>query len=146
MRGQNGWRKLKPINQETADIVGRVVNWTHDHSASFFAKPTRRAFEECEGDVAIVYALKQTETTDIRLMQCIIIRIVARHDSANDLAPATAGREKQRGITVPVERMPFTIQKRSAFNYQRRHPGWIICVNTPWKLDERVTLATRADL
>jgi len=34
----------------------------------------------------IVDALKQAEAADIRLMQRIVVWIVARHDSANDLA------------------------------------------------------------
>jgi hypothetical protein len=38
--------------------------------------------------------------------------------------------------------MLLAIQKPFAFDYQRRHPGGIIRVNLPLKLDERVALTS----
>ena len=52
----------------------------------FLRSQLAAAFEERRGYIAIVDALEQTEATDIRLMQRVVVRVVARHDSANDLA------------------------------------------------------------
>ena len=55
-------------------------------SVEVFFAPPRCPFEELGSYNTIVDALEQTEAADIRLVQRIVVRIVARHNSANDLA------------------------------------------------------------
>ena len=84
MCGQNGRCELESIDQETAYIVGRVIDRSHHFVAAFFAQPTGCSLEERAGDVAIVDALEEAKTADVCLMQRIVVRIIARHDAAND--------------------------------------------------------------
>ena len=50
------------------------------------AKPTGRSVKKRSSYILIFDALEQAETAYIRFVQRIIIRIVAGHDSAGDLA------------------------------------------------------------
>ena len=82
---------FKSDDQQSADIIGRVIDRSHDFIAAFLSQPIGRSLKERGGDVAIVNALEEAKTADIRLMERIVVRIIARHDSPNNLAPATAG-------------------------------------------------------
>src|SRR5713101_1870478 len=79
-------------------------------------------------------------------MEQVVIRIVTCHDSADDLAPATAGPgKKQRGIAVLIEGMFFPIEEFLAFENQRRHPSGIVLVDLPRKFNECVAVFTTTD-
>ena len=41
---------------------------------------------------------------------------------------------------MPIERMLLAIEKLFSFDKERRDPGRIVRVNTPWKFDERIAL------
>ena len=76
-------------------------------------------------------------------MECVIIRIVARHDAADDLA-ISLGQEK-RSVAVLVKRVPFAIEKSFPLEDQWRDPGWIVPINPPGKPDESVLLLSTAN-
>ena len=76
-------------------------------------------------------------------MARVVVRVVARHDAAHDFI--SAARQKQRRVTVQIKRVPFTIEKRFALNNERRHPGGIVFVNSPRKLDKRGAIFARRD-
>jgi hypothetical protein len=66
------------------------------------------------------------------MMKGVVVRIVARHDSADDFA--VPPREKKRGVAVLEKRMLFAIEKFFTFENQRRHPGRIVAINLPRNL------------
>ena len=47
-------------------------------------------------------------------MKRVIVRVIARHDAADDFA--IVFREKQRRVAVSIERMTFSIEKRLALD------------------------------
>ena len=76
-------------------------------------------------------------------MERIIVRIVARHDAANDLAVSFG--QKKRGVAVLVKRVLVAIEKSFSFDNERRHPGRIVSVNPPRKFDEFILLSAGMD-
>ena len=77
-------------------------------------------------------------------MKCIVTWVIAGHDSANDFAVPTG--QKQGGVTVLVEWVPFSIEKCFALDQERRDPRRVILVDSPRKFDEGVALRARTDL
>jgi hypothetical protein len=71
-------------------------------------------------------------------MKRIIVRVIARHDAADDFA--IVFREKQCRVAVFIERMTFSIEKRLALDQQRRDPGWIVAINLPGKFNEGIAV------
>src|SRR5229473_531534 len=76
-------------------------------------------------------------------MERVVIWIVTRHDSADDLAVQPG--EKQRGVAVLTEGMSFPIEECFAFENQRRHPSGIVLVDLPRKFNERVAILATTD-
>ena len=91
----------------------------------------------------VLDTLKKAKAADVGLMERVVIRIVTRHDSAGDLAVLPG--DKQCGVTVLVEGMPFPIEECFALENKRRHPGGIVSVNAPREFDECVTLFASVD-
>ena len=54
-------------------------------------------------------------------------------------------REKKRGVAVLRKRDVFSIEKFLAFEEERRHPGGIVVVDSPRKLDKRGAIFSRRD-
>ena len=54
-------------------------------------------------------------------------------------------RQEKRRVAMFVKRMPGAIEKFSAFDQKRRHPGRIVRINTPGKFDEGVAFGARLD-
>ena len=88
-------------------------------------------------------ALEQPETAYVRLMKRVIIRVIARHDSPNNFAVSPG--QEQGSVAVFVKRMLLSIEECFALENQRRHPGGILSVNPPRKLDKGITIFARAD-
>ena len=76
-------------------------------------------------------------------MERVVIGIVARHDPADDFTAGSS--EKERRVAVLIKRV-FPAKKLFALDDERRHPGRIVFVNSPGKLDERVPVHTGFDL
>ena len=76
-------------------------------------------------------------------MERVVIWIVTRHDSTNDLAVQPG--EKQRGVAVLIEGMSFPIEECLAFENQRRHPSGIVLIDLPRKFNERVAIFATTD-
>ena len=86
VRGQYGGRKLESIDQQTADVIGWIVDRPHHFSSSFRAKPIGRSFKERTGYIVIVDGFEQAKAADIWSVQWIVIRIITGHDAADDFA------------------------------------------------------------
>ena len=142
MRSEEHRRKFEPVDQQAADVIGRVIDRAHDLIPAAGSKPRRRRVEQRRRHRRIVDRFEQTETSDVGSMECVVVRIVARHDSPHDFA--AGAREKQRSVAVLVERV-FAAEKLFALDQEWRHPGRIVLVNSPGKLDEGVTFSARLD-
>ena len=134
---------LKTIDEQSANIIGGIIDRPHHFGSAFSAHPLARRRKERSCDIAIVDALEQTEAANVRLMKRIIIRIIARHDSPNDFAVSPG--QEQGGVAVFVKRVSLAIEECFALENQRRHPGGIISVNPPRKLDKGIAIPARAD-
>src|SRR5207244_2715116 len=143
IRGENGRRMFETVDEESANIVGRVIDRTHEFAAAASAHPGCRGVEKRRRNIDIVDRFKQTETADVRLVKRVVIWIVACHDAPYDFAIASG--EKKCGIPVFIKRMPLAIEECLALDDQRRHPGGIIFVDAPWKLNERIAFPARAN-
>src|SRR5438105_1001567 len=143
MRSENcGWM-LETLDQQSADVIGRVIDRSHDLAAASRAQPVSRGFKQRRRHVTIVDALEEAEAADVALMERIVIGIVTRHHAANDLA--VPPRQKKRGIAMFVKWMPLAVEKRLSFKDQGRHPSRIVFIDPPWKFDKSVTFAARTD-
>ena len=69
--------------------------------------------------------------------------VIAGHDPADDFAAGPG--QKERRVAVLIKRV-FAAEKLFAFDHERRHPGRVILVNSPRKLDEGVPLRGGFDL
>ena len=76
-------------------------------------------------------------------MKRVVVWIVAGHDPSHDFTAGAS--QKERGISVLIEGV-FPAQKFFALDHQRRHPGRIVLVNLPGKLDECVPVRAGFDL
>src|SRR5205814_3255102 len=144
IRRENGRRMCKAVDDESANIVGGVIDRTHKFAAAASAHPGCRGVEKRRRNIDIVDRFKQTETADVRLVKRDVIGIVACHDAPYDFAIASG--EKKCGIPVFIKRMPLAIEECLAFDDERRHPGGIAFVNAPRKLDERSAFLARPNL
>src|SRR5207245_11559674 len=88
--------------------------------------------------IDMVGRLKQTKAADVRVMERVVVWIVARHDAADDFAISLS--EEERGVTVLVKRLAFAIEKCFALDNQRRDPGRIISIDQQRKLDKLIQL------
>ena len=86
MSRQNHRGKLKPVDEQTTDVVCRIINRPHDLVATELTEPIASRVEERVRDPLIVNRLEQPEAAHIRLVERVVLRIVARHDSPNDFA------------------------------------------------------------
>jgi len=71
-------------------------------------------------------------------MKRVKVWVIARHDSADDLAIAFC--QEQCRVAVSIERMTLSIEKRFTFDQQRGHPGGIVAIDFPWKFDEDIAV------
>jgi len=76
-------------------------------------------------------------------MERVVIGIIARHDPADDF---TAGPSQKEGRVAVLIKRVFPAEKLFALDYERRHPGRIVSVNSPGKLDECVPVRAGFDL
>jgi hypothetical protein len=76
-------------------------------------------------------------------MDGVIVRIITRHDAANDLAVSSS--QKKRGVAVLIEWMVLAIEKPFALENEWRHPGRIILVSAPGEFDEVVSVPAIPD-
>src|SRR5215831_14096620 len=74
-------------------------------------------------------------------MERVIVRIIARHNSADDFA--TAFGQEQFRVAMFIEGMTLSIEKLFALDDQWWHPGGIVFVNAPGKTDESVAVRAR---
>src|SRR3954447_13613263 len=100
---------LKSVNQQSANVVRGIVNWSHHFAAAFFTHPIGCSTKERLCHLVIVDAIKQSEATDAGLMERVIIWIVARHDSPNDFA--IASRQEQCRLAMLIKWMTLAIEK-----------------------------------
>jgi hypothetical protein len=142
--GQERRGIFEPFDEQSADVIRRVINWPDDLVAAFGAEPFCGRFEERRRDRRVVNRLEKTEATDIGAMIGIIVWIITGHDPANDFSPAAG--KKQRSIAMLVERVLSSIEKLFALDQEWGHPSWIKAIDFPGKLDEGITLRLGADL
>ena len=69
-------------------------------------------------------------------MHRVVVRIVARHDPADDFSSAPG--EKQSGVAMQIKRVALPIDETFALDDKRRDPSRIIFVNPPREFDKRV--------
>ena len=91
---KKGGRMLKTIDEQSANIIGGIIDRPHHFGSAFSTQPLARRRKERSCDIAIVDALEQTEAANVRLMKRIVIRIIARHDSPNNFAAADRARNR----------------------------------------------------
>ena len=144
MRGKQHRRKLKPIDEQAADVVCRIIDRPHDFVAAQLAEPIGGRVEQRVRDLLIVDRLEHPEAADIRLVERVVLRVVARHDPPDDFAAGP--RQKKRGIAVLVKRMLFAIEELFPLEQQRRHPRRIVRIDPPREFDEGVAFRARSDL
>src|SRR5947199_1572531 len=77
-------------------------------------------------------------------MERVVVWVIAGHNASDDLAVLL--RQKKGRVTVAIKRVPFTIQESFSLDDQRRNPSRIVPVNSPWKLDEFISLGARTNL
>ena len=143
MRRQDSWWELKTFDEQAADIICRVIDRAHDLVAAPRAQPVGRDLDQRRGDYGIVHALKESEAADVRLMKGVIVWIIARHDSPDDLS--VMARQEKRGVPVLKKGMA-SIEKFFAFEEKRRHPRRIALIDFPREFDEGVALRAGSDL
>ena len=134
---------VEAVDEQSADVICRIIDRSHDLVAAFAAEPIRRRGKQRIGHRLVVNRFEKTEAPNIRLMERVVLRIVARHDSADDFA--AGARQKKRGIAVLIKRVfPAEILLRSSKS-GGTHAGSFV-INSPGNLDEGVALRTRSDL
>ena len=107
--GQQSRRKLEAIDQQSTDIIGRIIDRAHDFIASLLAKPLCRGVEKRRRHCAVINAFEKAEATGVRLVKRIVVRIIARHDSPDDFSIAPS--QEKRGVAVLEKWMFFSIKE-----------------------------------
>ena len=144
VRGQEGGGKLKAIDEQAADVVGRVIDRAHDLLAPFGPEPVGCGFEERGRHCGVVHTVEKPEAARVAAMVGVIVWIVARHDPPDDFTVGAG--EKKRGRAVFEKGMFLLIEKFLSFEQKRRHPGGIVLIDFPREFDERVPLRFGSDL
>ena len=94
-------------------------------------------------DLLVVNRLEHAEETDVRLVERVVLRIVAGHNAPNDFATGT--REEKCRIPVFVKGMFLSIEKLFSLQQQRGDPHGVVLINPPGKFDEAIPLCRRSD-
>src|SRR5437588_1735994 len=84
VRGQHSGRMFKAIDQQPANVVRGIIDRPDDLAPASLPYPVRGGIEQGPRNIDIVDRFKQTKAANIRLVKRVIVRIVARHDSADD--------------------------------------------------------------
>src|SRR5262245_35826384 len=132
---------LKTGDQQSANVVCGVIDWAHDFGAATIAQPLLGHVEKRSRNINVINRFKQAKATDVGFMEQVVVWIVARHDSANDVAISLG--QEQGGIAVLVKRVPGSVEKGAALDDERRYPDRIVFVNPPLKVDERIAFRSR---
>ena len=105
-------------------------------------QPIGRRVEQRVRDLLIVDRFEHPEAADIRLVERVVIRIVARHDPPDDF-PAGA-RQKKRGIAV-LDKTDVSRRLRNSFRSIRSGgtQAGSFCIDPPGKFDEGVAFRAR---
>src|SRR5688572_22588078 len=103
MRRQNRRGILEAIDEQAAEVVGRIIDRTHNLVPALPAEPVRRSVEQRTRNRLVVDRFEHSEATDIGLMERVIPRIVAGHDPADDLA--VPPRQEKRRVAMFVKWM-----------------------------------------
>ena len=143
MRGKKRGRKLKPVDEQAAEVIGRIIDRPHDLVPAQLTKPPGRRLEKGIRNLLIVDRLEHPEATDVGLMERVVLWIIARHDPPDDFTATP--RQKKGGIAVLVKRMFLPIKELLPLNQERRDPGRVTGIDSPWEFDEGVAFGTRTD-
>src|SRR5438477_4824825 len=64
VRRQNCWRISKTVDQQSADIVRRIIDRAHDFLPPFLPQPIGRRFQKTVRNVLIIDAIEEAEAAD----------------------------------------------------------------------------------